>query len=139
VNAWHRVGEAARALRAAGRTVGADARGGLDALERLRRAGVSVAALRRGAALTVRCADCGGRVVLTVTYLDGRPLLWTAGRGGRGAGLAQWADRWQGLERAYCGRRQWTVNRDTLAAAPAPGMPPRTVAVSHIDAAGMPY
>lgn len=63
--------------------------------------------LRQQAALVVRCDDCGGRVVAHVTYIEGRPMLWTAQRDG--AGSRSWIDGVFWGDTAWCRVREYVL------------------------------
>lgn len=92
--------------------------------------------LRQRASLVIRCADCAGRggqpgfLVAHVTYIEQRPLLWTAQRSG--PGTRSWLDDgWWG-DYAYCREREWPLFVEDLEAdLPPLGAPKRVIRVSH--------
>ena len=105
------------------------------------------AILRRHAEMIVRCADCNGIVIATVTWISdlGRPLAAVRERGdrlNRTTPLREvgwtflWADRGTVLHsRCNAHRFAWFVN-DVLEVLPGSQQPSRIVRVSHDATSG---
>lgn len=115
-----------------GSAVTANARDSSRASEVLE-ANARPADLRARASLVIRCADCRGRILAHVTYVDGRPLLWSAQRRGS-PGSRVYIDGGFWGDTAHCLVREWHFYAAALLAVlPAAGEPMKIVRVSHDD------
>lgn len=101
--------------------------------------------LRKRAALRIRCGDCDGVLLATVTWVDGRPLAAARERGDRLAPeravpphwAYTWADRGTVLHAWPRGSRHRLLLADVLDRLPANGKPRRNLVVRHADSHGL--
>jgi hypothetical protein len=88
-----------------------------------------VAALRKRAAVLVRCKDCKAMPVAYVVLIEGRPLFWCRHQDGT-SGFT-WLDGEFWGNRAWCKKREYVLPADVLIEHLSSPQGRHTIGVSH--------